>query len=89
MQSRLSRPLLHAIEVYESDHGRGPTAPELAADLGIPAEFGHTDLVERLKRQVSLGRVAHYRGRFTLTMAGRSVLERDAYATSGRRRTTA
>jgi hypothetical protein len=68
--------LLREIEGYERRHGTGPTVRELAADLGLPADFGHRHLVEHLKREVVLERVSHYRGRFTLTTAGR--LELDA-----------
>jgi len=49
---------------------------ELAADLGIPPEFGCQRLGERLHRQVVLGRVFSDDGRFRLTAAGRHVLER-------------
>ncbi len=70
----LSRVLLLSIHGYETKHGSGPTPPELAADLGIPEDFGHHHLVERLKRQVALGRITHHGGHFHLTEAGRNAL---------------
>ena len=75
MESRLSRILLRAIDAYDADDRQGPTVPELAADLGITPEFGHHDLVVRLRRELSLGRISHQRGRFGLTRAGRDFVE--------------
>ena len=74
----LSRAVLRTLEAYESEHTTGPTVPELATDLGIPPDFGHLHLAELLRRQVILGRVSHYGGRFHLTEAGRAALARDA-----------
>jgi len=74
----LSRSLLRALEVHESEHASGPTVLELAANLGIPRDFGHHHLVERLKRQVVLGRVSHSGGRFHLTEVGRKALAGNA-----------
>lgn len=67
--------LLHAIDAYVSRLGTGPTVRELAADLGIPEDFGHHQLVDRLQRELARGRVSLYRGRFTLTAVGRLALE--------------
>jgi hypothetical protein len=66
---RLETLLLRAIDSYESRHGTDPTVVELAADLGIPSDFGHSQLVERLRHEVSAGFVSHYRGRISLTAA--------------------
>lgn len=67
--------LLHAVGAYEAHHGSGPKVSELATDLGIPADFGHHHLVERLRHELTHERLAHFRGRFTLTAAGRLALE--------------
>lgn len=69
--------LLRAVDAYESRHGTGPTVPELAADLGIPLDFGHHHLVTRLRQELARERLAHYRRRFTLTAAGRLALDAD------------
>jgi hypothetical protein len=74
---RLEMLLLRAIGSYESRHGTDPTVVELAADLGIPSDFGHSHLVERLRHEVSAGFVFHYRGRISLTAAGREIVEGD------------
>lgn len=71
------RSLLRTIEAYESRHGVGPTVHELATYLGIPADFGHLHLVDRLKRESALEHLSDYRGRFTLTAAGRRALDSD------------
>jgi hypothetical protein len=76
-ESRLSRLLLRAIDAYDSHNGKGPTVSELAADLGIPPDFGHHDLVGRLQRELSLGRLSHYGSRFRLTQAGRDLAGAD------------
>jgi hypothetical protein len=55
---------------------RVPTVLELAADLGITPDFG-TRLVQLLRRELSAGCVSHYRGRFSLTTAGRAIVEGD------------
>lgn len=70
--------LLRAVDAYVSSHGTGPTVLELAEDLGIPADFGHDHLVERLQHELARERLAHYRRRFTLTAAGRLALDADA-----------
>lgn len=75
MESRLGTLLLQAIDGFESHHGRGPTVPELAADLGITPDFGHAQLVKLLQRELATGCVAYLRGRVELTGAGRSQLE--------------
>lgn len=75
MDSRLGVLLLYAIDAYESQNENGPTVPELAADLGITRDFGHSHLVAHLQREQSLGHVSHYGGRFKLTRAERSVVE--------------
>jgi hypothetical protein len=75
MESRLESLLLRAIDSCKSRNGTGPTVLELAADLGITPDFGHTQLVERLRRELSAGYVSHYRGRFSLTAAGRELIE--------------
>jgi hypothetical protein len=80
MESRLETLLLRAIDSYESRHRTGPTVRELAADLGIPPDFGHSQLVERLRFEVSAGFVSHYRGRISLTAAGCEMVERDTRA---------
>lgn len=67
--------LLRAIDSYESRHGKGPTVRELAADLGIPPDFEHGHLVERLRREVSACFVTHYRGRISLTAAGQELVD--------------
>jgi hypothetical protein len=77
IESRLETLLLRAIDSYESRHGTDPTVLELAADLGIPPDFGHSQLGGRLGHEVSAGFVSHYRGRFSLTAAGREVVEGD------------
>ena len=79
----LSGVILRALETYESEHGSAPTAAELAADLGIPPEFGHHHLVERLQRQVVLGRVTNYGLRYQLTAAGREALAWEAARSAG------
>lgn len=76
----LSGYLLRAIEAYESEHGGWPTVPELAEDFGIPPEFGHRHLITRIKREVTLGRLAHDDGRVELTEAGRAALAREVAA---------
>jgi hypothetical protein len=63
--------LLRAIDSYESRHGRDPTVVELVADLGIPSDFGHSQLVGRLRHQISAGFVSHHGGRIGLTRLGR------------------
>ena len=73
----IDRLLLCTVAAYESRQGTGPTVRELAADLGIPADFGHEHLVERLQREVAEERVSHRRGRFTLTTIGRLALDAD------------
>ena len=70
--------LLRAVDAYESRHGRGPTVPELAADLGIPADFGHSHLVTRLGAALEREHLGHYRRRFTLTAPGRLALAAEA-----------
>jgi hypothetical protein len=70
-ETRLSILLLRAIDAYDSRHREGPTVPELAADLGITPDFGHHDLVTRLKSELSLGHISHHSGRVRLTRAGR------------------
>ncbi|MFL5960644.1 MAG: hypothetical protein ACJ75G_10300 [Gaiellaceae bacterium] len=55
--------------------------PELTADLGLPPGFEH-HLVERVERQVVLGRTSPYGLRFQLTAAGRQALVHDAAARS-------
>jgi hypothetical protein len=77
MESRLGTLLLRAIDSYESRHGTAPTVVELAADLGIPPDFGHSQLVGRLRHEVSAGFVSHYRGRISLTAAGQELVEGD------------
>jgi hypothetical protein len=67
--------LLRAIDSYESRHGTAPSVRELAADLGIPPDFGHSHLVERLRREVSACFVTHYRGRISLTAAGQELVD--------------
>jgi hypothetical protein len=69
--------LLYAVDAYESRIGTGPTARELAADLGLPAELALKHLVDHLQREVALEHIAHQRRRFTLTAAGRLALEAD------------
>ncbi len=69
--------LLRAVGAYESREGKGPTVCELAADLGLPDDFGHEHLVDHLQQGVVVGRVAHDHGRFTLTSAGRLALAGD------------
>lgn len=71
------RLLLRAIGAYESREGKGPTVRELAADLGLPDDFGHEHLVDHLQQGVAAGQVAHDQGRFTLTGAGRLALAAD------------
>ena len=78
----VSRYLLRAIEAHESEYACWPSVPELAEDIGVPPEFGHQHLVERIERQVALGRLSHQGGRLRLTEAGRAALARDA-ATHG------
>lgn len=56
--------------------------PELAEDVGVPPEFGHHHLRERIERQVTLGRLSHQGGRVQLTETGRAALGQDA-ATDG------
>lgn len=79
MDGRLSRLLLRAIDAHDSHVGKGPTVPELAADLaanlGIPPDFGHRDLVGRLQRELSLGRVSYFCRRLRLTRAGRDFVD--------------
>lgn len=75
MESRLGTLLLRTTDSYESLHATAPTVVELAADLGIPPDFGHSRLVGRLQREVSAGFVSHYRGRICLTAAGREMIE--------------
>jgi hypothetical protein len=75
MESRLSGFLLRAIDAYDSHNGRGPTVPELAVDLGITPDFGHSNLVMRLQHELSLGHIAEYRGRIRLTRAGRDLVD--------------
>ena len=70
----MERVLLRMIEAHELVHGSSPTVSELAADLGIPPEFGHRHLVEELQRQVELGHVSDYAGHVQLTSAGRDSL---------------
>jgi hypothetical protein len=82
---RLEMLLLRAIDSYESRHGTDPTVVELAADLGIPSDFGHSQLVERLRHEVSAGFVSHYRGRISLTAAGREMVEGDTTASQSLR----
>jgi hypothetical protein len=77
IEPRLETSLLRAIDSCESRDGTGPTVRELAADLGVTPDFGHSQLVERLRRELSAGCVSHYRGRFSLTAAGREMIERD------------
>ncbi len=77
IESRRETLLLRAIDSYKARHRTGPTVLELAADLGIPPDFGHSHLVERLRREVSAGFVTHYRGRISLTAAGREKVEGD------------
>jgi hypothetical protein len=77
--------LLRAIGSYESRHGIDPTVVELAADLGIPSDFGHGHLVERLRHEVSAGFVSHYQGRINLTAAGREMVEGDTAASQSPR----
>lgn len=69
---RLRSLLLLAIDTYDSHNGKGPTVPELAADLGSTHDFGHSGLVARLQRELSLGHVSYFRSRFRLTRPGRS-----------------
>lgn len=69
--------LLRAVGGYESREGKGPTVRELAADLGLPDDFGHKHLVDHLQQGVAVGQVAHAHGRFTLTSAGRLALAAD------------
>jgi hypothetical protein len=73
----VDRLLLCAIDAFEQCHETGPTVRELAADLGLPPDFGHEHLVERLQSEVKLDRISHYRGRFGLTNAGRLALDAD------------
>jgi hypothetical protein len=75
VESRLQTLLLGAIDSYGARHGTDPTVVELAADLGIPPDFGHSHLVGRLRHQVSAGFVSHYQGRISLTAAGREMME--------------
>jgi hypothetical protein len=77
IESRRQTLLLRAIDSYKARHRTGPTVRELAADLGIPADFGHSHLVERLRREVSAGFATHYRGRISLTTAGQELVEGD------------
>ena len=77
MESRLSKLLLRVIDSYDGRNGMGPTVRELSADLGITPNFGHSQLVDLLRQEVSTGHVAHYAGRFSLTAAGRRVIEGD------------
>ena len=79
----LSGVILRALEAYEAEYGSAPTVAELAVDLGIPAGFGHQHLVERLQRQVVLGRVACYSSHFQLTAAGREALAREPARSGG------
>ncbi len=67
--------LLHAIDAYESRHEMGPTVGELAADLGLPDDFGHKHLVDHLRDEVALDHASYYRGRFAVTTAGRRALD--------------
>jgi hypothetical protein len=53
---------------------------ELAADLGIPPDFGHSQLVGRLRHEVSAGFVSHHRGRISRTAAGHEKVEGDTTA---------
>lgn len=76
-EARLRIILLRAIDAYSSQHWEGPTVPELAADLGITPDFGHTYLVVRLRRELSLGHISHRGNRFRLTPAGRVLAESD------------
>jgi hypothetical protein len=71
-----SQAILDALEVFQSEHARGPTVSELATNLGIPFGRGRNRLAERVQRQIVLGRVSQCRGRFTLTSAGRRAIER-------------
>jgi hypothetical protein len=80
IESRLETLLLRAIDSYESRYKRGPTVVELTADLGIPPDFGHSQLVGRLRHEVSAGFLSHYRGRIGLTAAGREMVEGDTTA---------
>jgi hypothetical protein len=77
---RLETLLLRAIDSYESRHGTDPTVRELAADLGIPPDFGHSQLVGRLRHEVSAGFVSHHRGRISRTAAGHEKVEGDTTA---------
>lgn len=80
IESRLGTLLLRAIDSYESRHGTDPTVVELGVDLGIPPDFGRSQLVGRLRREVSAGFVSHYRGRNSLTAAGREMVAGNATA---------
>jgi len=73
-----SRAILAALAGFHSEDAQGPTVSQLATSLGIPVELGRDRLVERLQRQIMLGRVAHYEWRFTLTSAGLRALGREA-----------
>ena len=77
MESRLSKLLLRVIDSYDGRNGTGPTVRELSADLGITPDFGHSQLVDLLRQEVSAGHVAHYAGRFSLTAPGRRLIEGD------------
>jgi hypothetical protein len=74
----LSRRLLRAIDDYHSHHWRGPTAPELAADLGFTPEVGHDHLSARLQQDLSRGPLSCYDSRYGLTRARRSLAEAEA-----------
>lgn len=70
--------LLHAVDSYETRNETGPTVSELAADLGLPPDFGHKHLVDHLRSEAALEHLANCRGRFTLTPAGRLALDDEA-----------
>jgi hypothetical protein len=80
IESRRETLLLRAIDSYQSRHGTAPTVVELAADLGLPPDFGHTHLAGRLRHEVSAGFLSHYRGRISLTAAGHEKIEGDTTA---------
>lgn len=72
----LSELVLRTIHAHELSSADAPTVEDVAADLGIPAGFGHRRLSERLQRQVVLGRVYSDGARLRLTPAGRLVATR-------------
>jgi hypothetical protein len=80
IESRRETLLLRAIDSCKARHGTDPTVRELAADLGIPPDFGHSQLVDRLLHEVSAGFVSHYRGRISLTAIGREKVEGETTA---------